>query len=43
MNPFEAIYGRRCNTLVRWDNPSDRAMVGIELIRVMEEKILKIK
>ena len=43
MSPFEALYGIRCNTLVSWDNPIDRAVVGPELLREMEEKMLKIK
>jgi hypothetical protein len=28
MSPFEALYGRKCDTTVSWDNPVDRAMVG---------------
>jgi hypothetical protein len=28
MISFETLYGRKCNTPVRWDNPIDRAMVG---------------
>jgi hypothetical protein len=43
MSPFEALYGRKCNTPVSWDNPVDRAVVGPELLREMEEKMLKIK
>ena len=43
MNPFEAIYGRKRNTPVIWDNPADRAVIGLELLREMEEKMLKIK
>jgi hypothetical protein len=43
MIPFEALYGRKCNTLVSWDNPTDRAMVGPDLLREMDEQILKIK
>jgi hypothetical protein len=43
MSPFEALYGRRCNTSVSWDTLADRAVVGPELLREMEEKILKIK
>jgi hypothetical protein len=41
MSPFEALYGRKCN--MRWDNPSDREVVGPELLREMEEKMMKIK
>jgi hypothetical protein len=42
-SPFEALYGRMCNTPVSWDNPIDRAVVGPDLLREMEEKMLKIK
>jgi hypothetical protein len=43
MSPFEALYGRKCNTPISWDNPADRAVVGPELLREMEEKMSKIK
>jgi hypothetical protein len=43
MSPFEALYGRKCNTPVSWDNLVDRAVVGPDLLREMEEKMLKIK
>jgi hypothetical protein len=43
MITFEALYGRRCNTSVSWDNPTYRAMVGPKLLREMEEKMSKIK
>jgi hypothetical protein len=43
MSPFEALYGRKCNTPVSWDNPTDRAVVGPELLREMEEQMVKIK
>ena len=43
MSPFEALYGRKCNTPVSWDNPADRAVVGPDLLREMEEKMLKKK
>jgi hypothetical protein len=43
MIPFEALYGRKCNTPVSWDNPVDHAVFGPELLREMEEKMIKIK
>jgi hypothetical protein len=43
MSPFEALYGRKCNTPVSWDNPTDRAVVGPDLLKEMEEKMEKIK
>jgi hypothetical protein len=43
MSPFEALYGRKCNTLVSWDNPTDRALVGPKLLKEMEDQMIKIK
>jgi transposase InsO family protein len=43
MSPFEALYGRKCNTPVSWDNPADRALVGHELLKEMEDQMIKIK
>jgi hypothetical protein len=43
MSPFEALYGKKCNTLVSWDNPADRAVVGTYLLKEMEEKMERIK
>jgi hypothetical protein len=39
MSTFEALYGKKCNTPVRWDNPANRIVVGLELLREMEEKM----
>jgi transposase InsO family protein len=43
MSPFEALYGRKCNTPVSWDNPADREVVGPELLKEMEDQTIKIK
>jgi hypothetical protein len=43
MIPFESLYGRKCNTLVSWDNLADRAIIGIDLFKEMEEKMTIIK
>jgi hypothetical protein len=43
MSPFEALYGRKCNTPVSWDNPTDRAVVGPELLKEMEDQMERIK
>jgi hypothetical protein len=42
MSPFEALYGRKCNTPVSWDNPVDHTMIGLELLKEMEEQMVKI-
>jgi hypothetical protein len=43
MSPFEALYGRKCNTLVSKDNPIDKALIGPELLKEMEEYMVKIR
>ena len=43
MSPFEALYCRKRNTPVRWDNPTDRVVIGPELLKEMEEQVTKIK
>ena len=27
MSPFEALYGRKCNTPMSWDNPIDKVVL----------------
>lgn len=43
MSLFEDLYGKKCNTLVSWDNPTYRVVLGWELLKEMEEKMVKIK
>jgi hypothetical protein len=43
MSTFEALYGRKCNTLVSCDNPLDIEIIGPKLLKEMEEQIAKIK
>jgi transposase InsO family protein len=35
--PFEALYGRKCNTPVSWDNPTYRVVLGPKLLKDMED------
>ena len=39
MAPFEALYGRKCRTLVCWDEVGERRLVGIELVQITSEKV----
>ena len=39
MAPFEALYGRRCRTLLLWDEVGDRQLFGLDLIKESEEKV----
>jgi hypothetical protein len=34
-SPFEAWYGKKCNTLISWDNLVDKVVLGPELFREM--------
>ena len=43
MSPFNAMYGRKCNTPISWDNPIDRVIVGPKLLKEMENQMVKIK
>ena len=43
MSPFEVLYGRKCNTPVSWDNPTNRVVLGPEILKKMEEQMIKIK
>jgi hypothetical protein len=43
MSPFEALCGRKCNTPMSWDNLADRAVVGPEFLKEIEEQMIIIK
>ena len=32
MNPFEILYGKKCNTPVSWDNPVNLLIAGLEML-----------
>jgi hypothetical protein len=37
MNPFESFYGRKCNTPVSWDKPTDRVVLGPKFLKVIKD------
>ena len=39
MAPFEALYGRKCRTLVCWDEVGEIRLVGPELVQITSEKV----
>nr|GEX54960.1 hypothetical protein [Tanacetum cinerariifolium] len=41
--PFEALYGRKCRSPVCWSEVGDSQLIGLELIRETNEKIVQIK
>ena len=43
MAPFEALYRRRCRTLLLWDEAGDRQLFGPDLIKESKEKVKLIR
>jgi len=41
--PFEALYGRRCRSLICWEEVGDQKLLGPDLVQDMTEKILMIR
>nr|GFA45175.1 putative reverse transcriptase domain-containing protein [Tanacetum cinerariifolium] len=41
--PFEALYGRKCRSLICWAEVGDRQLIGPEIIHKTTEKIVQIK
>nr|GFC98870.1 putative reverse transcriptase domain-containing protein [Tanacetum cinerariifolium] len=41
--PFEALYGRKCHSLVCWIEVGEAQILGPELIQETTEKIIQIK
>jgi hypothetical protein len=42
MAPFEALYGRRCRTLLYWSEPGERSFFRPDMVKETEEKVQKI-
>ena len=43
MIPYEALYGRRCRTLVTWDNLVNMVVLGPKFLKEMEQEVSRIK
>ena len=43
MSSYEALYGRRCRTPVTWDNLVNRIVLGLELLKEMDQEVVKIR
>jgi len=39
MTPHEALYGRKCKTLLCWYQNGETVLVGLELIQQIIEKV----
>ena len=43
MSSYEDLYGRRSRTPVTWDNLVKRVVLGPELLKEMEQEVVKIR
>ena len=43
VSPYESLYGRRCRTPMTWDNIVNTIVLGPELLKEMEQEVVKIK
>ena len=43
MSPYEALYGRRCKTPSTWNNLVNRVVLGLELLKEMEQEVVNIR
>ncbi|GJS94283.1 putative reverse transcriptase domain-containing protein [Tanacetum coccineum] len=41
--PFEALYGRKCRSLICWVEVGDAQLIGLEIVHETTEKIIQIK
>ncbi|WVZ76962.1 hypothetical protein U9M48_024870 [Paspalum notatum var. saurae] len=43
MSPFQALYGRRCRTLLHWDQPGEKQLFGPGIIEDAERQVRMIR
>jgi hypothetical protein len=43
MSPFEALYGRKFIVPISWDNPMKNFTFGQDLLREMEQELIRIR
>jgi hypothetical protein len=43
MTTFEALYGRKCRTLLNWVEPGERRFYGIDFVEEVEEQVRAIQ
>ena len=39
MSPFEALYGRKCQTPLMWSNVGERTLEGPDFVKEAKEKV----
>jgi len=43
MAPYKALYGRKCRTLLCWEEVGNKKIIGAELVKIMIEKVKVIR
>ena len=43
MSPFEALYGRKCQTPLMWPKVGERSLFGPDMIKEAEEQVAKVQ
>ena len=43
MAPYEALYGRKCRTLVCWTELNEHKVIGLDIVKDTEEKVRAIQ
>ena len=43
MSPFEALYERKCRTLLMWSEVGERTLTGPALIKETEDRVAEIR
>ena len=43
MSPFEALYGRKCQTPLMWSEVGERSLFGPNMIKEAEEQVAKVQ
>jgi hypothetical protein len=43
MSPFQALYGRNCQTPLRWDKPGERQVFGPDILLEAEENLRMVR
>ena len=37
--PYEALYGKKCRTLVCWTDLNEHKVIGLDIVKETEEKV----
>ena len=43
MSPFGSLYQKKCRTLDNWDGPVNKVIVGPDMLKEMEQQMVKIR